>query len=152
VGRLIALQIKSGGARLSQLRRDGRWTMYGEKRHLSRWLEYPIPVLIVLYDPARRTAYWQHVNDRTTEWTPGGFKVDVPEAQRLDVPSRETLRAVAEQWVPHRGTARSRALQAIAMRRVCQCRRRSSSGTFSSARRKGRRLLRRPSSKRIGFF
>jgi hypothetical protein len=114
-GRLIALQIKSGDARLSHLRSGGRWTMYGEKRHLMHWLEYPIPVLIVLYDPARRTAYWQHVNDRTAEWTPSGFKLDVPEVQRLDVSSRETLRAMAEHWVPHRGTGLSRALQAIAL-------------------------------------
>jgi hypothetical protein len=113
IGRLIALQIKSGESRLSQMNRNGRWTMYGEKHHLSRWLEYQIPVLVVLYDPASQAAYWQHVNEHTAEWTPAGFKIDVPVAQRLDRSSRAALRAVAEQWVPRRATSRSRAVQAI---------------------------------------
>ncbi len=112
--RLIALQIKCGDARLDRLHRDGRWPLYGEKRHLMRWLEYPIPVVVVLYDPTRRTAYWQHVNDRTAAWTPAGFRIDVPESQPLDAAASATLRAVAEQWVPQRGTSRSRALHALA--------------------------------------
>ena len=69
-GPLIALQIKSGDSRLSQLNRTGRWTMRGEKHHLSRWLEHQLPVLVVLYDHETRIAYWQHVNESTAEWTP----------------------------------------------------------------------------------
>jgi hypothetical protein len=113
IGRLIALQVKSGESRLSQMNRNGQWTMYGEKHHLSRWLEYQIPVLVVLYDPASQAAYWQHVDAHTAEWTPAGFKIDVPAAQRLDSSARGALRAVAERWVPHRATTRSRAVQAI---------------------------------------
>lgn len=112
-GRLIALQIKSGDSRVSQVTRTGRWIMRGEKHHLSRWLEYQLPVLIVLYDPASQVAYWQHVNEHTAEWTPTGFRIDVPATQRLDSSSRQALRMVAEQWVPHRATSRSRAVQAI---------------------------------------
>jgi len=116
-GRLIALQIKSGDSRLSELNHKGQWTMRGEKHRLSRWLEHQLPVLVVLYDPEARRAYWQHVTADTTEWTPGGFRVDVPTTQRLDRSSGQALRALAEQWVPHRPTGWSRAVQAIG---ICQ--------------------------------
>jgi Domain of unknown function (DUF4365)/Protein of unknown function C-terminus (DUF2399) len=116
-GRRIALQIKSGGSRLSELNHMGRWTMRGEKHHLSRWLEDQLPVLVVLYDPGTRTAYWQHVTADTAERTPGGFRIDVPASQRLDRSSRQALRTVAEHWVPHRATSWSRAVQAIG---ICQ--------------------------------
>jgi len=114
-GQLIALQIKSGDARQTQLRRDGKWTMYGRKHHLLRWLEYQIPVVIVLYDSAHHAAYWQHVNGETAAWTPTGFKIDIPGTQRLDASSSERLRALTDQWVPHHGTPRSGALRAIAV-------------------------------------
>ncbi|MCP2249463.1 DUF4365 domain-containing protein [Lentzea aerocolonigenes] len=114
-GRLIALQIKAGDARTADLRRAGHWTLYGHKHHLARWLEYSIPVLIVLYDRTRKTAHWQHVNDKTAVWTPRGFKIDIPDGQRLDASAAETIRAITDRWVPHRGSQRSRALQTIAM-------------------------------------
>lgn len=98
--RLIALQIKSGDTRLKEIHRAGRWRMYGSKHHLSRWLEYPIPVLVVLYDPARNTAHWQQVDDRTAELTDTGFKIDIPVDQRLDGYSARKLRAIAEQREP----------------------------------------------------
>ncbi|MFI6306753.1 DUF4365 domain-containing protein [Amycolatopsis thailandensis] len=114
-GRLIAVQIKAGDARTAQLHQAGLWTLYGHKRHLARWLEYSIPVLVVLYDRTRRTAHWQHVNDNTAVLTPSGFKIEIPDGQRLGNSAVSTIRAITERWVPLRGTHRSHALHAIAM-------------------------------------
>jgi hypothetical protein len=99
------------------MRRLGHWTMYGQKRHLMRWLEYQLPVLLVLYDPEEHAAYWQHVNPDTARLTPEGFKITIPAAQRLDARCRQQLRSLAESWKPSRPTAGSMALQAIA---TCQ--------------------------------
>ncbi len=61
-GQLLALQIKSGESYFAG-EADGGWWYRGKNRHLRYWLGHVLPVLIVLYDPAAKTLYWQHVTE-----------------------------------------------------------------------------------------
>ncbi|MBV9762230.1 MAG: DUF4365 domain-containing protein [Acidobacteriaceae bacterium] len=59
-GRLVAVQVKSGS---SYFRHDdgGHWTFYPDQKHLLYWERFPIPVILVLHDPATGQLAWTDV-------------------------------------------------------------------------------------------
>lgn len=115
-GEMLALQIKAGDARVAELQKKSRWRYYGRnKHHLSYWLAYQMPVVIVLYDQASHRAYWQPVNENTANLTPQGFTIDIPIGQSLDPRIKEYLRALSNQWVPRRGSSLDRLLREVGL-------------------------------------
>lgn len=52
-GKAAALQIKSGRSYFTEEGPGGGWVLRGPKRHPLYWLEYQMPVLVVLLDPSR---------------------------------------------------------------------------------------------------
>jgi Domain of unknown function (DUF4365)/Protein of unknown function C-terminus (DUF2399) len=115
-GEMFALQIKAGDARVSELRKKSRWRYYGRKKHhLSYWLAFQMQVIVVLYDQEHHRAYWQPVNEETTNLTLQGFTIDVPMERRFDPDAKEELRALANQWVPHRGSSLDRVLREVGL-------------------------------------
>ncbi|MEU5669057.1 DUF4365 domain-containing protein [Micromonospora sp. NPDC047753] len=96
-GCLLGLQIKSGQSMFSEPAPDGSGWVYRERSQTHRryWLRYPLPVLLVLYQPDTHTAYWQVVTDETAVATGAGFKVRVPSTQQLDAGSAERLAELA---------------------------------------------------------
>ncbi|MGW0215624.1 DUF4365 domain-containing protein [Micromonospora chokoriensis] len=96
-GCLLGLQIKSGQSMFSEPAPDGSGWVYRERSQTHRryWLRYPLPVLLVLYQPETHTAYWQVVTDETAVATGAGFKVRVPSTQPLDASSAERLAELA---------------------------------------------------------
>ena len=64
IGRLIALQIKTGPSYLSEKTEAG-FIFRGKNRHLAYWRRHSLPVVLVLHDPTANVSYWQSVE----EWT-----------------------------------------------------------------------------------
>lgn len=90
-GKLLAIQIKSG---LSWFREssDEGWWYHPSALHVEYWLQYSLPVVIVLYNVETRTCYWQLVMRNTLEETRmGSWKMLIPKAHVLGRDSRKPL-------------------------------------------------------------
>jgi type I restriction enzyme M protein len=94
-GKLIALQIKSGSSYFAKKSSEGEWILRGaKKRHLAYWLEYQLPVLVVLYDTHAGCGYWVHVNSDTAKFTSKGFRIGIPSAQILDASAKPQIEKI----------------------------------------------------------
>lgn len=94
-GRMLALQIKSGSSYFTE-RTDTHITYRGSDRHLRYWSGHSLPVVLVLYHPEERVAYWQAITPETVQDTGKNWKVDVPVSQRVHAASAEALRDLAD--------------------------------------------------------
>jgi hypothetical protein len=101
-GRVIALQIKAGASQFAEATstKDGWVFRENGLRLREYWLNHTDPVLLVLYNQATHTAYWQHITADTAEVTGKGFKVVVPAKQRVDTTSYRALARLARQTPP----------------------------------------------------
>ncbi len=101
-GRVIALQIKAGASQFAEKTsaKDGWVFREGDLRLREYWLNHTDPVLLVLYDQATHTAYWQHITADTAVVTGKGFKVVVPANQRVDTTSYRALARLARPTPP----------------------------------------------------
>jgi uncharacterized protein DUF4365 len=94
-GRLVGIQVKSGASWFSEETDEG--IVYrGGDRNVEYWLNHSLPVIVVLYDPEEKTAYWQAVTPETVASTGKGWKLIVPRAQVLDASAADTLNELAE--------------------------------------------------------
>ena len=82
-GELIALQIKSGTS-FFESEDEKAVPFRTDAQHVQYWLEHSMPVVVILYNPDTRAAYWEHIAKETVKSTGKGFKVLVPKAQSLD--------------------------------------------------------------------
>lgn len=105
-GRLLGVQLKAGSSYFTRPTETGDgWVYYdGSQKLRDYWLNYQLPVLLVLYDPDTNTAYWQHITPETAQVIGKGFKVIVPSSQRLDASSKLALTAIADQALAHKDT------------------------------------------------
>ncbi|MBR7830409.1 DUF4365 domain-containing protein [Actinospica sp. MGRD01-02] len=95
--RLLGVQVKSGPSAFKEPAADGSgWVFRMDLEHLDYWLNYPLPVILVLYDIDREVGYWQHITSQTVSDTGKGFKILVPNNQRIDADSADALAALAE--------------------------------------------------------
>ena len=94
-GRLLALQIKSGPSYFSQTDEEGI-TYYGDQAHLDYWLNHALPVVVVLYQPEEKKAYWQLVSPHTVQPTKQRWKLRVPWTNELRAASLPVLAKHAE--------------------------------------------------------
>ncbi len=95
-GKLIALQIKSGGSWFKEKMKDG-YVFRGDREHLDYWLSHSLPVVIVLCDTDKGTAYWQAISKYTVVYTGKGWKVIVPFQQQINVGMNSDLRRLVNQ-------------------------------------------------------
>jgi hypothetical protein len=98
-GRIIAVQIKSGPSFFKYEDAD-RIVFRGKPEHLTYWLNYSLPVLLVLYHSETKTAYWQQVRKETIAKTGKGWKMSIPRQQRLEKAQMSNLDRIA--WGPQR--------------------------------------------------
>jgi hypothetical protein len=82
-GSLLALQIKAGESYCKE-RTERGFVYRGSLRHLRYWLNHPLPVVLVIYNPSQRQAYWQGISGDLAEATHKGWKIMVPFQNRLD--------------------------------------------------------------------
>lgn len=96
IGKLLALQIKSGATWFGEPG-PGGWWYRPDTDHVQYWTNHSLPVVIVLYSPETEFCYWQLVNAVTLVKTSGGgWKLFVPADQILDESARTRLRVAAE--------------------------------------------------------
>ena len=100
LGRLVALQIKTGRSYFGSSADEGGWWFRDKAAHFEYWLDFSIPVVVVLVDLDGGLCYWQLVTESTVEKSDGGqWKLRVPETHRLDGSAVQPLRGVAESGV-----------------------------------------------------
>ncbi|MBU8857767.1 MULTISPECIES: DUF4365 domain-containing protein [unclassified Micromonospora] len=92
-GRLIGAQIKSGSSWFRERTPDG-WVYRGIPEHLDYWLGYELPVLLVLVDVDNKVAYWGHIEAGQVDLTSNGWKIVIPDRQRLDATACGPLSAI----------------------------------------------------------
>jgi hypothetical protein len=96
LGRLLAVQIKSGESWFDEPA-SGGWWYRPDQDHVRYWLSHSLPVLVVLYDPRSETCYWELITRSTLKRAAaGGWKVMVPSSQILDKRSTVPLREASE--------------------------------------------------------
>lgn len=81
-GRLLALQIKSGKSYFDQSNEKGV-TYYGNSAHLQYWSNHSLPVVVILYDPESKKAYWEFVSLQSVQHTKKAWKLVVPWSHEL---------------------------------------------------------------------
>ncbi|GAA5055240.1 hypothetical protein GCM10023318_31120 [Nocardia callitridis] len=67
LGRLIALQIKTGGSYFDSPAAEGGWWFRDMAAHFEYWLDFSIPVVVVLVDLDSGQCHWQLVAESTVE-------------------------------------------------------------------------------------
>ncbi|WP_294496087.1 DUF4365 domain-containing protein [uncultured Ruminobacter sp.] len=79
--RLLAIQIKSGESFFRE-KKDGNIIFRGiDDRQYNYWTTYPLPCIIVLYNPNDNTCIWQKLTNETIVKTNNGYRIAVPEKQ-----------------------------------------------------------------------
>ena len=93
-GKIIATQIKSGLSYFAVEDATGI-VFHGEPQHLKYWLDHKLPVIVVLYDPEKGTAYWQHVSDESITRLPKTWRMSIPRSQTLEAAHVTRLEKIA---------------------------------------------------------
>ncbi len=81
-GRLFAMQIKCGHSYLAETTEEG-YVYRGNLVHLNYWIEFSLPVVLVLCNPDTGTCYWVQITPANVERLSAGWKVVVPYSQTL---------------------------------------------------------------------
>lgn len=93
--RLLALQIK-GGRSVFREPGTGGWWYRPNAKHVRYWISHALPVVVVLVDTETQSMYWQAVSSETViRASRGGWKILVPENNRLDKRSQSALAEIA---------------------------------------------------------
>ena len=89
IGKLIALQIKTGPSYFKRRRQN--FVFYGEMRHLDYWTRHSLPVFLILHDPDRKLTLWQKVERRLATVTNKGWSIEIPATNILSAASKESI-------------------------------------------------------------
>ena len=92
-GKLIALQIKAGLSFFEEEANEA-YVFRTNDKHIAYWVGHSMPVVLVLFNPETKQAYWQHVSRQTVETTGKGWKLFVPKLSLFEEPTRH-LKALA---------------------------------------------------------
>lgn len=95
VGKILAVQLKSGESYFQEKAKNG-YVYRGSPRHLEYWLNYPLPCVLILYNPATEQVHWQAVTQKNVEKTGKRWKLIVPYKQILGSDAVPTLLALIE--------------------------------------------------------
>ena len=83
LGKLIAVQIKSGDSYFNEIK-DDKVVFRGEMKHYNYWLNHSVPVIIVLYSPTEDKCIWEIINRQTLKRCRKGWKMYIPCNHILD--------------------------------------------------------------------
>lgn len=94
-GRLFALQLKTGRSYFKEPNEEG-FLFRGKRKHLKYWLEFSLPVIVVLCDPETSNCYWQHISADNVTRTEKGWTMTVPSEQTLAAAHKNVLHKLTE--------------------------------------------------------
>jgi hypothetical protein len=97
-GKLIALQIKAGASFFKE-EVDRNYVYRTDDKHIAYWVGHSMPVIILLFNPDTKQAYWQHVSRQTVNNTGKGWKLFVPNVSIFENPDK-CLKALANLTQP----------------------------------------------------
>ncbi len=91
-GQMLGCQIKNGP---SFFRESNRWgyVYRGQTKHFNYLANYPLPVIIIICDPATREGYWVRFRAADTQITEAGWRLTIPFENKLSS-SKEALLAI----------------------------------------------------------
>lgn len=92
-GKLIALQIKSGTSFFAE-ETENAFVFRTNETHVSYWVAHSMPVVLILYNPETKQAFWRHVSRDTVESTGKNWKLGVPKKSMFEQPE-ETLKSLS---------------------------------------------------------
>jgi hypothetical protein len=81
-GIIVAVQIKSGESFIKGT--DEAIVYYPSSKHANYWREFPVPVLLVIHDPATRTICWTDARQQLRSAPTGDVPIRVPRSQTID--------------------------------------------------------------------
>jgi hypothetical protein len=89
-GRLIAVQIKSGDSYLAKSTDTG-FNISIKNTHIEYWQSYSLPVVLLVYSPAKEKVYWEVINKGTVKKSIKTSKIFIPFSNTLSVHFAEKL-------------------------------------------------------------
>jgi ribA/ribD-fused uncharacterized protein len=96
-GRIVAVQIKAGPNYLRQRTKNG-FVYRGSMPHLRYWLNYSVPVIVILCDLTGNTCYWQLVDLERIHFHEKSWSMEIPFAQRLEPSAVESIRDISARF------------------------------------------------------
>lgn len=99
-GKLLSLQIKTGSSFVER-NSTGDFDFYIKPVHLEYWLNYQIPVILVICDPDRDILYWRQIAKRNlTETTAGKYKISILKTSVMSTKSLSELETIINTYSP----------------------------------------------------
>lgn len=81
-GELFAIQIKTGESYFSE-ESNNKIVFRGKEKHLNYWLNYSLPVIIILHNPENDLTIWQEITESNISKTKKSWKIEIPKHQIL---------------------------------------------------------------------
>ena len=81
-GQMLGCQIKCGPSFFKESNRWG-YVYRGDTKHFNYLANYPVPVIIIVCDPASGEAYWVHYRAVDAQITEAGWKLTIPHSSKL---------------------------------------------------------------------
>lgn len=94
-GKLIAIQIKAGDSYFKEETIEG-FKYRGEKKHLAYWINYSLPVILILCNVKTEVCYWAKIEKDSIEVQDKGWTIIVNKNNILNMSSIEQLKEIAD--------------------------------------------------------
>lgn len=94
LGRMIAAQIKTGDSFLRRKNEYG-YIYKGEQKHLNYFLNYTLPVILILCDPKTENCWWCEIRAQDIDEAEAGWQITVPFTQTFDIQTKAMLAQLA---------------------------------------------------------
>lgn len=82
-GELIGVQIKSGVSFFNEVK-NNKVIYRGKLSHYNYWLNYSLPVILVLYNPETELCIYELINQKKIEKTDRGWKIEIDCSNELE--------------------------------------------------------------------
>ncbi|MBK9273964.1 MAG: DUF4365 domain-containing protein [Flavobacteriales bacterium] len=104
-GRFLMVQVKSGEGNVRVTKNEFVYSMSGV--HYEYYLQVEMPVILVLYSPSKKIAWWNVVNRTTVVRAGAGWKLRINKLRQLNSTSLDELTTILEEFATGRRTART---------------------------------------------
>lgn len=89
-GKSIAFQLKTGISFFKEKNEIG-YVFRGEKKHLNYYLNYSLPILIILANPESGEIFWELFDSNKIDKAPNSWKLTIPKNKILNIKSKIKL-------------------------------------------------------------
>lgn len=103
-GRLIAVQSK-GGESYFYRGKNGKLTLSLKLKHISYWIDYALPIIVIGYLPSEQIAYWIYIQDYIDRnpdllnLQQETIRIPIPSLNIFDIESKQLLSFVFDTYI-----------------------------------------------------